>query len=193
MRTLRLAGAIASALALSTPASAGFFDFTLAPYLGVNAGLADYEGACDGSISCDDSDFAYKIFGGLEVNEYISMEAGFADLGKADARGTSTGKFEANGVTLQLLGTYAVNPSISLLARGGFNILDVDATGSFTPSTVTSDTDIAWSLGAGVQYNFTRSIGLRVEWERFFEAGAKDTIGTADIDLFSAGLVYTFR
>ncbi len=193
MRSIRLAGAVASALALSTPASAGFFDFTLTPYLGANFGQADYESACKGITSCDDSDFAVKLFGGLEINEFISLEGGYTNLGKVDGKAPSTGKFEANGVTLQLLGTYAITPSISLLARGGMNILDVDATGSFTPSSVTSDTDIAWSLGAGMQYNLTKSIGIRAEWEHFFEAGAKDTIGTADVDLFSAGLVYYFR
>ena len=49
-------------------------------------------------------------------------------------------------------------------------------------------------LGLGAQYNFTPSVGLRLEWERYFEVGGKDatSTGEADIDLITAGLVFKF-
>lgn len=190
MRTLRFA-ALASALALSTPASAGFFDFTLAPYLGASVGQTTSDISCPAATSCDDSDLAWKIYGGLEVNEYISMEFGYVDMGEVEYTGAQTGTREVDGVTMHLVGTYALSPNFSLLASGGLNFLQTDVKGTVAAE----DTDVAWSLGLGAQYNFSKSVGLRVEWERYFEVGSSDFnggTGEADIDLISAGMVFKF-
>ncbi len=197
MRKLHFAAAMASALALSTPASAGFFDFTLAPYLGASAGQSSADITCPAGTSCDDSDSAWKVYGGLEVNEYLSMEVGYIDLGKVGYSGAKTGSRETNGMTLQLVGTYALNPSITLIGRGGMNILNTEVNGTIagTPNNNTGDTDIVWSAGLGAQYNFTQSLGLRMEWERYFKTGSPSLnggTGEADIDLLSAGLVFKF-
>jgi len=191
MRTIRFAAAMASALALSTPASAGFFDFTLAPFVGASAGQATSDISCPAGTSCDDSDLAWKVFGGLEVNEYISMEFGYVDMGEVEYTGAQTGTREVNGVTMRLIGSYALNPSFTLIGSGGLNILNADVKGT----TNAEDTDVAWSVGLGAQYNFTKSVGLRMEWERFFEVGSSDFnggTGEADIDLITAGVVFKF-
>lgn len=197
MRTLRFAAAIASAMALSNPASAGFFDFTLAPYLGASAGQASADISCPAGTSCDDKDTAWKVYGGLEVNEFISMEVGYIDLGKVSYSGAKTGSRETKGMLLQLVGTYALNPSVTLIGRGGMNFLSTDVNGTIagTPNNNSSDTDVVWSAGLGAQYNFTQSVGLRMEWERYFKTGspaANGGTGEANVDLLSAGLVYKF-
>ena len=191
MRKLHLAVAMASAMALSAPASAGFFDFTLAPFIGASVGQATTGSCITGT--CDDSDIAYKIYGGLEVNEYISMEVGYADLGTVDYS-TPTGSRETSGMLIQLVGTYALNPKFTLLARGGMNILNTELNGAIANTAINNagDTDVSWSLGLGAQYNFTKSVGLRMEWERYFDVGDRNDTGEADIDLISAGLVYKF-
>lgn len=184
--------ALAAALALSTPAAAGFFDFTLAPFIGAAVGQSNSDTTCPAATSCDDSDTAWKIFGGLEVNEYISMEVGYADMGKVTYTGTTTGTREVDGMTLRVLGTYALNPSFTLFATGGMNILQADMK---TVPGASDDTDVAWSAGLGMQYNFTKSVGLRVEWERYFEVGNSNFnggTGEADVDLISAGVVFKF-
>ena len=197
MRKIHLAAAMASALALSNPASAGFFDFTLAPYLGASAGQATADISCPAGTSCDDKDTAWKVYGGLEVNEFISMEAGYIDLGKVGYSGAKTGSRETKGMLLQLVGTYALNPSFTLIGRGGMNISGYQVNGTIagTPYGNTSNTDVVWSAGLGGQYNFTQSVGLRVEWERYFKTGGQaDNGGTgeANVDLLSAGVVYKF-
>ena len=197
MRKIHFAAAMASALALSNPASAGFFDFTLAPYLGASAGQASADISCPAGTSCDDKDTAWRVYGGLEVNEFISMEVGYIDLGKVGYSGAKTGSRETNGMTLHLVGTYALNPSFTLMARGGMNILNTEVNGTIagTPNGNTGDTDVVWSAGLGAQYNFTQSVGLRMEWERYFKTGspaANGGTGEADVDLLSAGVVYKF-
>ncbi len=187
MKTIYLAAAMASALSLSSPASAGFFDFTLAPFVGASVGQSSFDISCPAGNSCDDTDTAWKLYGGLEVNEYIQMEFGYADLGEAKISNIATA--EVNGMTIQAIGNLALNPSFSLIGRGGMNILNLEVN---APGYNEGDTDVAWSLGLGAQYNFTKSLGLRVEWERYFKVGDEDTTGDVDIDLLSAGLVYKF-
>jgi OOP family OmpA-OmpF porin len=192
MRTLHAAAAIASALALSTPASAGFFDFTLAPYVGASAGMSTTDSCIVGT--CDDSDTAWKVYGGLEVNEFISMEIGYVELGSVDYTSV-VAKRDTHGVAMQLVGSYALNPSFTLLARGGMNVLNTEVTGATAVAGATGndgDTDVSWSLGLGAQYNFTKSVGVRVEWERYFEVGDPDSTREADIDLVTAGVVFKF-
>lgn len=188
MKTIYLAAAMASALSLSAPATAGFFDLTLAPFVGASVGQAKYDVTCDIGSTCDDKDTAWKVYGGLEVNEFISMEAGYVNLGEAKFREATA---EVHGMTIQVIGTYAFNPSFSLIGRGGMNILNLEINDTVDGNV--GDTDVAWSLGVGAQYNLSKSVGLRAEWERYFKVGDKDTTGEVDIDLISASVVYTFR
>lgn len=197
MKTMFAVAAMASALSLSTPATAGFFDLTLAPYLGGSLGQATSDISCTAGTSCDDTGNAWKIFGGLEVNEYISMEVGYADMGEAKYTGTLTGTREVNGLTMQVVGTLALNEKFTLIGKGGFGILHTDVQGNAAlagTSLNQEDTDLEWMLGLGAQYNFTPSVGLRLEWERYFEVGSPDatSTGEADIDLITAGLVFKF-
>ena len=194
MKTMFAAAAMVSALSLSAPATAGFFDLTLAPVVGISAGQSSIEYTCPALHSCDKKDTAYKIFGGLEVNEYITMEVGYVNLGEATVTGATSGTVSAHGMTMQVLGTFALNPSFTLLVRGGMNILnaEVDGTIAGTPTNNAGDTDVAWSAGLGAQYNMTKSVGLRMEWERFHKVGDAATTGEADVDMISAGLVYKF-
>lgn len=191
MKTIYVAAAMASALSLSTPATAGFFDLTLAPYVGASVGQTTTDSCITGT--CDDTDTAWKIYGGMEMNEYISMEVGYADLGTVDYS-APTGSRETHGMIIQLVGTYALNPSFTLIGRGGMNILNTEVNGAIAgpPVNNAGDTDVSWSLGLGAQYNFTKSVGLRMEWERYFEVGDPDSTGEADIDLITAGVVFKF-
>jgi OOP family OmpA-OmpF porin len=197
MRKMHFAAAMVSALALSTPATAGFFDLTLAPYIGASVGQSSSNISCPAGVSCDDSDTAWKIFGGMEMNEYISMEVGYIDLGTVHYSGAKTGTRYTNGMIMDVLGTYSINPSFTLIAKGGLNILNAEVNGTIagTPNNNTGNTDVAWSVGVGAQYNFTPAVGLRMEWERFFQVGDSNYnggTGQVDVDMLSAGLVYKF-
>lgn len=193
MKTIHLVAAMASALALSTPASAGFFDFTLAPYVGAGVGKSKADISCPTATSCDDKDTGYKLYGGLEVNEFMSMEFGYVDLGKSTYSGAVSGKRDTRGMSVQLVGTYALSPRFSLLGKGGFGILHTEVDGTVVaPSASEADTDLEWSLGLGAQYNFTKRVGMRVEWERYFNVGDETTTGEADVDLITAGVVFKF-
>jgi OOP family OmpA-OmpF porin len=48
------------------------------------------------------------------------------------------------------------------------------------------------SYGIGLQYDFTNTTGLRLDWERFADVGDEDKTGQSDVDMLSAGLVFRF-
>ena len=198
MKTMYLAAAMASALTLSTPASAGFFDLTLAPYVGASAGKSDADISCPAATSCDNKDTAWKVYGGMEVNEYLSMEVGYANLGtttySSAGVGGRTGTRETHGMTVQLVGTYALNPNFTLIGKGGFGIINTEVNGTIagTPNNNAGDTDLEWSVGMGAQYNFTKTVGLRAEWERYFNVGDSDSTRESTIDMITAGVVFKF-
>ena len=194
MKTIYLAAAMSSVLLISVPAHAGFFDFTLAPFVGASVGQSTLHVTCPAASACDDTDTAWKIYGGLEVNEFISMEMGYVDLGEATLTGVTNGSAEVNGMTIAAIGTYAITPHFALTGRGGMNILNLEINETTRGvSRNTGDTDVAWSLGVGAQYKLNKSMGFRVGYERFYNVGDADTTGEANVDLISAGLVYSFR
>jgi OOP family OmpA-OmpF porin len=62
----------------------------------------------------------------------------------------------------------------------------VNSVGSTNPE----ENEASYKYGLGLQYDFTPSLGLRGEWERY---RVNDAVGNkGDIDMFSIGLVYIF-
>lgn len=202
--------AATSALAFAAPASAGFFDLTLEPYVAASAGVGAAETTeryCSLTttysgqpVSCDDQAGAYKAAIGLEVNEYLSMEAGYINLGKfegSNPAGTQA-SVEFNGMTIHMVGTLRTSDKFMFLARGGFGILhtDVKSNVAITPAPASvnnvEETDLEWSFGLGMQYNLTKTVGLRAEWERYFNVGDPNTTKEADVDFLSAGVLWKF-
>ena len=182
----------AAALGFAAPATAGFFDLHLDPYVTASVGQGTINEFCNtGGFACDDSDIGFKGAVGMVVNDYISMEVGYVDLGKYDFSGFgATGSVEVNGMTFHALGTYPVNDDFKLYLRGGFGILHTDIKSNV--ALPVEETDLEFGVGLGMQYNFTKAVGMRLEWERYMNVGDRATTGDSEIDFVSAGLVYTF-
>jgi opacity protein-like surface antigen len=65
--------------------------------------------------------------------------------------------------------------------------LTVSGTGAFTASADGNDT----TYGFGVNYNFTKNIAARMEYQKYFDAGDAVT-GTVDISAGLVGIVIKF-
>ncbi|UJJ32811.1 porin family protein [Halopseudomonas maritima] len=154
-------------------------------YWGVAPGVA--------TSSLDTKDTAWKIGAGLKLNQYFAFEAEYLDLGEAVYTATdgvdvarttvATEGYGLNGVlTLPL-------DAFSLFAKLGYHRLETE--GDFTFSGVdvqsTSDQEWIWSWGVGAGYNFTESLAVVAEFERY-----RDVADYYDLDLMSAGLRYSF-
>lgn len=78
----------------------------------------------------------------------------------------------------------------SLLGRVGIARWDDDAQATVGASSVSdSDSGTDPTFGLGVQFSFSKTFGLRIEWERFSDI---DDEGPSDVDLLSASVVVKF-
>lgn len=131
----------------------------------------------------DDEDTAFSVFGGYQFNRYFGLEAGYADFGKLEPRGTGA-ELEASSVYLTAVGTLPITDSFSAYAKAGFQRWDLDTS---IPTVVGNDDDSGTdpTYGVGVQYRFTDHLALRGEYSRF---EVEDT----DLDLAQLQVRYDF-
>lgn len=153
------------------------------------------------SIADDNRDTGYKIFGGYQYNENFAVEAGYFDLGQFGytatvvPAGTLTGKIRLKGVNIDAVGILPLTEKFSAFGKLGLNY--AQARDSFAGTGLVSvlnpnpsKNDTNYKFGFGLQYDFTESLGMRVEAERY---RINDAVGNrGDIDMFSLGLVYRF-
>lgn len=184
-------------------------------YVGVSAGQSAVKDACDGldnlngvtfSGSCDDTDTAWKIFGGYQFSRNWGIELGYYDNGEVTLDGTGQGggvsvpvnaKAESSGFALSGVGTYYFTDKFGLFGKLGIVYWDIEssatATGAAGPATVNIDDDgTALGAGIGLVFKVSERVGIRGEWERTFDAGDANTVGESDVDFLSLGVAFYF-
>lgn len=159
------------------------------------------EGASQTSMTKDESDTAYKIFGGYQINNNFAVEGGYFNLGRFGFQSTTvplgsyTGQIKLQGVNLDLVGTLPLNDRWSAIARVGAQYANArdsfSSTGSVRiPNANPSKNAANYKFGLGVQYEVNPSMLVRAEAERY---RINDAVGNrGDINMFSVGLVIPF-
>jgi len=156
------------------------------------------------SFDDEDTDVGYKLLGGYKFNKHFAVEGGYFNLGEfgftaSYAPASSfTGSMKLQGVNLDALGILPLTEKFSAFGRLG--VIYAEAKDTFTgtgagagvaasdPNPKKSDTN--YKYGVGLQYDFTRALSMRGEWERY---RVNDAVGNkGDIDMVSVGLVYMF-
>ncbi len=181
---------------LATPVVAEEF------YMGVSAGKSKSSDFCGEAsdvlaslsatrTSCDDNDSAYKIFAGYSFTENWAVEGAYADLGEYSigyTNGVTSGKAkqEIDAVSLAMVGILPLTDSFNIFAKLGLYHSNIDVSATFGNVKIgDDDSDTDGLFGLGASYSITESVAIRAEWERYMDSDA-------DIDLMSAGLVYSF-
>ena len=144
--------------------------------------------------SCDKSEFAGKVYGGYKFNKYLGAEGALVYLGSADANGTFLGvpvtsDVYAGGLELAGTGTVPITDQFGILAKLGvlfWGIRSEVGTGFDR-----DENGASFATGVGLEYDITKNVGIRLEWERFWQVG-NSTIGESDVDLFTIGGLYRF-
>jgi len=146
-------------------------------------------------------DTGYKLFGGYEFNRYFALEGGYFDLGKfgysatTAPAGTLSGDIRVRGLNVDVVGTLPFTEKFSALGRVGVTHAQTKDSFSGTGAVNVLDPnprkyDTNYKFGAGLQYDFTKTIGMRAEAERY---RVNDAVGhRAYVDLLSVGLVVRF-
>lgn len=148
-----------------------------------------------------DKDTGFKVFGGYEFNRWFSLEGGYFNLGKMGYTaatlpgGTLEGQIKVQGVNLDAVLNIPLTEKFSVFGRAGVIYADAKDTFSGTGAVVVvnpspSEKGTNYKYGGGLQYDFTKSFGMRAEYERY---RINDAIGNkGDIDLASIGLLFRF-
>lgn len=158
-------------------------------------------GLASTSMSKDESDTAYKLFGGYQFNRNFAIEAGFFDLGSfgytvnTTPTGTLNGRIKIQGINLDLVGTLPVSERLSVIGRigaqGARSRDTFSATGAVGVANANPrENEVNYKLGLGLQYEWSNSFFVRAEAERY---RINDAIGNlGDVTLYSVSLVFPF-
>ncbi|MHB1201032.1 MAG: OmpA family protein [Polaromonas sp.] len=158
-------------------------------------------GFTSSTITNDDRDSAYKIYGGYQLNRNFAIEGGYFDLGNFGytattvPAGTLNGNIKLRGLNLDLVGILPVTDKFSAFGRVGLNYAQARdsfrGTGAvFVANPNPSKYGTNYKVGVGLQYAFTDALAMRVEAERY---RIDDAVGNkGHIDVASVGLIYRF-
>ncbi len=150
--------------ALALPAGVSAQDS--GPYLGGAFGQARFTEWCSpgpGITACEDTDTAWKLFGGYRFNRNVAVEAIYANWGtvtgtvnaiNASAKQTSMG--------IAAVGSFDLGPDFSLFGKLGFLMTEQETRA--TSTTQREETELHYGLG--VRYRFGANWAARAEWER---------------------------
>ncbi|MDO8412964.1 MAG: OmpA family protein [Gallionellaceae bacterium] len=154
------------------------------------------------SIVDENRSAAYKLFAGYKVGKNFALEGGYFDIGKFGftsttiPAGTLTGKIKLRGVNIDAVGILPITEQFAVFGRAGLNYAQARDNFSSTglvPAPVNpnpSKSEANYKFGMGLQYDFTESLGMRAEAERYRINDAVSNKG--DINMYSLGLVYRF-
>jgi OmpA-OmpF porin, OOP family len=153
------------------------------------------------SITNDERDTGFKLYGGYQFNRNFALEGGYFDLGQFGftantvPTGTLNGNIKLRGLNLDMVGILPLSDKFSVFGRVGMNYADARdhfaGTGAvqvLNPNPSARQANA--KFGVGMQYAFTDALAMRVEAERYRINDAVRNKG--DVDLFSVGLVYRF-
>lgn len=166
----------------------------------ITARLLD-QGLSTSAFERDEKGNAYKLFGGYQFNRNFALEAGYFNLGKFGFTSTTvpagslSGQIKLQGLHLDLVGTLPLTERFSVLARVGAQAARARDSFSGTGAVTVTDPNpskrsASYKFGAGLQYEFSPSVWLRGEAERY---RVNDAVGNkGDVNMFSVSLVFPF-
>lgn len=179
-------------------------DFPNGLYWGGSGGSTDHSDGCDalsvpagfGSATrCSDSDFGWQIFLGYQVMKWLSLEGGYAGLGGTNVTAiNASSRSDVDGFTLNAVVTAPLLEKFGIYGTVGAFFWDADLTtgGAVNQDPIsTSDSGTDAFYGVGLRFPLTETIGMNLEAKRFIDVGSNE-VGTTDINLLSAGLLFRF-
>lgn len=149
---------------------------------------------------------SWKLFGGYQYNENLAVEAQYASLGRfgsttavtAPAAGTGSGKWDASAFSVAAVGILPIQENrVSAFGKLGLalTMLDVNVTaprGGAIVGISQSNNRANLMLGVGLQFEVTKKIGIRAEFEHYNNVGDGSSVGQSAIDVWTIGALYRF-
>ncbi|HTE41795.1 MAG TPA: OmpA family protein [Steroidobacteraceae bacterium] len=208
-QVLALASLTGLASAPSFAADTYSAEDTSFPYIGLGFGQSwvnfdEHEVALrvlpNGSVATTDkTEFAFKVFGGYQLNRFMAIEGGYFHLGEFDYESTPTtvgtlrGAARMEGVNLDLIGMLPLSTSWSLIGRVGGHYTEThDKFKGLQSATVSAieprHSELNHKYGAGIQYS--GPLIVRLEGERYRVDEALSTRGNVDVITLSFAIPF---
>jgi OOP family OmpA-OmpF porin len=144
-----------------------------------------------GVSGCKDTATLFRIAGGYQFAPMWGAEVSYGDYGKASAGtlGSLSVDWQLSGLEVSGTGTFPLGNAFSLIGKLGIAQTKIELTGGGASVSATS-TKLAYGIGA--QYDFTKNISVRAQYEDLGTVGDENTTGTSKVTLLSAGIVLKF-
>jgi OOP family OmpA-OmpF porin len=212
MTRVRVAAALAL-LACALPAAAqvtggylglGFGQSRIQADVGAIDAAARRLGFGSSATSADETDTAIKVYLGHRYNRHFAVEAGYTDFGRFSLSTATTGpaastagELRGHALNLDAVGIAPVSDRFMLFGKVGIQRWQLSANSAALNAGVptmamASARGNDWKLGLGAQYDFSRKVAVRFEWERFVNVGDTPTTGRGNIDVLAIGVQYKF-
>lgn len=159
-------------------------------YVGGSLGQAELDLDCEGA-NCDKKDSTWRVFGGYQFHRNFSAELGYANLGEATIDFGPGDQFsgEARAWDISAVGMLPVGP-VSLIGRLGLYRANTELRDSATGESA-DESNSGVLFGLGVQYDVTKNLGLRAEWQQYADVGHSDA--EFDVRVLNLGVVWKFQ
>jgi OOP family OmpA-OmpF porin len=169
---------VAAALAAGAAANASAEGL----YVGADLGHPQYSNSVNGIGGADANNggIGAKLYGGYTLTPNFALEGSVFRLGHSHMGDTTV---NTSGIALDGVGNYSFAPQWSVLGRVGL------AEGRFSTS-FGDDSSAAVKMGAGLQYDVTKQVALRLQYERYHFFNAFDS--KPNIGEFTAGVKLSF-
>ena len=151
--------------------------FSKGYYVGGAIGQSEASTYCNGETGCEDSDTAWKIFGGYKLLEKLSVEGAYLNLGDIRKDGQNS---DVTGFGGYAVGTLPVTEKFDAFAKLG---------GVYWKSNNTDGDEKGFGLsyGLGAKMTLNETTKLRAEWEKVTDVETSNSEKT-DINILSIGV-----
>jgi opacity protein-like surface antigen len=158
-------------------------------YIGLGGGKSQSDLTSSGSTTNYTSSSSDVILG-WKVNNIISFEAKYVDLGTMDL---TTVNIAYSGAAASVVGNYPISDNFAIYGSVGMAYITSVATAAlgYAISVSSTESKTAMTYGVGVQYNLFKNIAVRLSFDSF-EAAALANNMTGSLGMYSGTLIYSF-
>jgi opacity protein-like surface antigen len=152
-------------------------------YAAFDYGQGNLRDACP-PAQCKPTDTAMRIGGGYSFSPYLGTELGYGNFGTASFHGQGQTK-----VSGWVLSGIAGIPFDKFAVYAKLNIVRAETKNTTNQTQTTTN---AVGLGAIVQYNLSKSLGVRLQYDDLGRHGDRNTTGESWVDMVTLGATYRF-
>ncbi len=156
-------------------------------YGGASIGTSKLRDPCSGTsgIDCTDKDMTWKLYGGYRINDLITVQGSYVDLGEL---GVNNNPSKLKGFSASVLSPMKINDQLSIFGKAGFFKWESKNRQGKKVS------DIDPVFGIGVDYQFNQNLAIRGELDHYKDLAVSSSgndVNTKNFEVLSVGVKYS--